>query len=96
MDADDGCAYKHDGYPKTPILTVLSRCAWYHPHLLETAMHPILLPIIQDIVGGDVRLEEHQYLINYPHETGNGKRQPSIPCQGRGLAPGNRPEFRQF
>ena len=72
MDADDGCAYKHDGYPKTPILTVLSRCAWYHPHLLETAMHPILLPIIEDVVGGDVRLEEHQYLINYPNKAGNG------------------------
>ena len=68
MDADDGCAYKHDGYPKTPALTVLSRCAWYHPHLLETAMHPVLLPIMQDVVGGDVRLEEHQYLINYPVE----------------------------
>ena len=80
MDADDGCAYKHDGYPKTSTLTVLSRCAWYHPHLLETAMHPILLPIIEDVVGGDVRLEEHQYLINYPNETGNGNSEPSIPC----------------
>ncbi len=69
MDADDLCAYKHDGYPKTPALTVLSRCAWYRPYLLETAMHPILLPIIRDVVGGEVRLEEHQYLINYPNET---------------------------
>ena len=68
MDADDGCAYKHDGYPKTPMLTVLSRCAWYDPQLLETAMHPVMLPVMQDVVGGDVRLEEHQYLINYPVE----------------------------
>lgn len=68
MDADDGCAYKHDGYPKTPTLTILSRCAWYDLQLLETAMHPVLLPIMQDVVGGDVRLEEHQYLINYPVE----------------------------
>lgn len=68
MDADDACAFKHDGYPKTRTLTVLSRCAWYHPHLLETTMHPVLLPVIQDVVGGDVRLEEHQYLINYPNE----------------------------
>jgi len=66
MDADDTCAYKHDGYPKTPALTVLSRCAWYDPHLLETAMHRVLLPVIVEIVGGEVRLEEHQFLINYP------------------------------
>ena len=66
MDADDACAYKHDGYPKTSTLTVLSRCAWYHSHLLETAMHPHVLPVIEDAVGGPVRLEEHQFLINYP------------------------------
>ncbi len=64
MDADDACPYKHDGYPKTPALTVLSRCAWYDPHLLETALHPTLLPIIEEVVGGEVRLEEHQFLIN--------------------------------
>ncbi|MCZ6675718.1 MAG: phytanoyl-CoA dioxygenase family protein [Candidatus Poribacteria bacterium] len=68
MDADDTCTYKHDGYPKTPTQTVLSRCSWYHPHLLETAHHPVLLPIIEDVVGGEVRLEEHQFLINYPAE----------------------------
>lgn len=66
MDADDTCWYKHDGYPKTPIFTVLSRCAWSDAHLLETALHPAILPIIQEVVGGDVRLEEHQFLINYP------------------------------
>lgn len=66
MDADPECAYKHDGYPKTPTLTVLSRCAWYHPHLLETALHAAFLPAIEAIVGGEVRLEEHQFLINYP------------------------------
>ena len=66
MDADDTCAYKHEGYPKTDALTVLSRCAWYDPHLLETAQHPVLLPVIEEVVGGEVRLEEHQFLINYP------------------------------
>src|SRR5262245_7604872 len=57
MDADADCWYKHDGYPKTPALTVLSRCAWYHPHLLETAQHPVLLPVIEEAVGGEARLE---------------------------------------
>lgn len=66
MDADGGCTYKHDGYPKTPALTVLSRCAWYDPLLLATALHPAILPVIEDVVGGEVRLEEHQFLINYP------------------------------
>jgi len=66
MDADEECWYKHDGYPKTAALTVLSRCAWYDPHLLETAMHPILRPIIEEVIGGEARLEEHQFLINYP------------------------------
>ena len=91
MDADDACAYKHDGYPKTPTLTVLSRCVWYHPHLLETGMHPILLPIIQDVVGGEVRLEEHQYLINYPIEPEDKTvpRAPHVADEGwhRGIAP---------
>src|SRR5438067_12062063 len=80
MDADDTCAYKHDGYPKTPALTVLSRCAWYDPHLLETALHPTLLPIMEDVVGGEVRLEEHQFLINYPNAE----------C---GMRPGARPGY---
>lgn len=66
MDADDSCPYKHDGYPKKPTFTVLSRCAWYHPHLLETALDSRLLPPIEDLLGGQARLEEHQFLINYP------------------------------
>ena len=96
MDADDGCAYKHDGYPKTSILTVLSRCAWYHPHLLETAMHPILLPIIEDVVGGDVRLEEHQYLINYPNVVGNGNSDQASDVKGEGWHRGTAPNFGSF
>ena len=91
MDADAGCAYKHDGYPKTPALTVLSRCAWYHAHLLDTAMHPVLFPVIQDVVGGDVRLEEHQYLINYPFEpeSDSAFRESCVSDEGwhRGIAP---------
>ena len=96
MDADDGCTYKHDGYPKTPTLTVLSRCVWYHPHLLETAMHPILLPIIEDVVGGDVRLEEHQYLINYSNETGNGNSSQGSHVKDEGWHRGTAPNFGSF
>ncbi|MBM3263913.1 MAG: phytanoyl-CoA dioxygenase family protein [candidate division Zixibacteria bacterium] len=70
MDAEDTCAYKHDGYPKRPTLTVLSRCAWYDPHLLDTARHPAVLPVIEEVTGGEERLEEHQYLINYPDPAG--------------------------
>ncbi|MCY3763885.1 MAG: phytanoyl-CoA dioxygenase family protein [Gemmatimonadetes bacterium] len=91
MDADDGCTYKHDGYPKTPTLTILSRCAWYDPQLLETAMHPVMLPVMQDVVGGDVRLEEHQYLINYPVEPEKDKEfhECRVADEGwhRGIAP---------
>ena len=91
MDADDTCAYKHDGYPKTATLTVLSRCAWYDPYLLETALHPVLLPIIEEVVGGEVRLEEHQFLINYPDEPRGDADQPScnVANEGwhRGIAP---------
>jgi len=91
MDADDGCTYKHDGYPKTPIRTVLSRCAWYDPLLLETAMSPIIMPIIQGIVGGEVRLEEHQFIINYPDpsQKAQGAKRLSIREEGwhRGIAP---------
>lgn len=91
MDADTHCAYKHDGYPKTPMRTVLSRCAWYDPYLLETAMHPAILPVIQEIVGGEVRLEEHQFIINYPdpQETAATYRAKPIREEGwhRGIAP---------
>lgn len=89
MDADDACTYKHDGYPKVPIRTVLSRCAWYDPHLLETAMHPAILPVIEEIVGGAVRLEEHQFIINYPDPEQQSKEPVSIREEGwhRGIGP---------
>ena len=90
MDADDACAYKHDGYPKQPTLNVLSRCAWYHPHLLETAMDPKVLPVIEDVVGGPVRLEEHQFLINYPDpnpEVANAAKEVQDQQWHRGIAP---------
>jgi ectoine hydroxylase-related dioxygenase (phytanoyl-CoA dioxygenase family) len=87
MDADDACPYKHDGYPKAPTLTVLSRCAWYDPHLLETAQHPTLFPIIQEVVGGAVRLEEHQYLVNYPDPKGYQEKAVSEEGWHRGIAP---------
>ena len=96
MDTDDACLYKHDGYPKTPILTVLSRCAWYHPHLLETALHPTLLPIIEDVVGGEVRLEEHQFLINYPNPKENGDASQALTAGDEGWHRGTAPNFGSF
>ena len=96
MDADDTCWYKHDGYPKTPILTVLSRCAWYHLHLLETALHPTLLPIIEEVVGGEVRLEEHQFLINYPDSEGTGEAGEVSSVKEEGWHRGIAPNFGSF
>jgi hypothetical protein len=91
MDADDSCPYKHDGYPKSPTQTALSRCAWYDPHLLKTALHETLLPIIEDTVGGEVRLEEHQFIINYPDPAGaadsDGSPTPEDVGWHRGIAP---------
>jgi hypothetical protein len=87
MDADPTCAYKHDGYPKTPARTVLSRCAWYDEHLLETAMHPVLLPAIMEIVGGEVRLEEHQFIINYALDEELPRRSVRDEEWHRGIAP---------
>lgn len=92
MDADHSCAYKHDGYPKTATLTVLSRCAWYDPHLLENALHPILLPVIEEVAGGEVRLEEHQYLINYPDPAAGAQ----IPVRDEGWHRGIAPSFGSF
>lgn len=91
MDADAECWYKHDGYPKTAERTVLSRCAWYDPHLLETALHPLLMPVIEEVVGGEVRLEEHQFLINFPAppDATNSRRRVPIRDEDwhRGIAP---------
>ena len=96
MDADDSCWYKHDGYPKTPIQTVLSRCAWYDPYLLEMAMHPVYYSIIQEVVGGDVRLEEHQYIVNFPEPSGNGAAQTPRPVREEGWHRGIAPSFGSF
>ncbi|NJN84877.1 MAG: alpha/beta hydrolase [Caldilineaceae bacterium] len=60
MDADDTCSYKHDGYPKIPVRTVLSRCAWYDPLLLATAQHPRILPVIEEIA----RQERNEYPVH--------------------------------
>lgn len=87
MDADASCLYKHDGYPKTPTLTVLSRCAWYDPHLLATALHPAFFSIIESVVGGEVRLEEHQFLINYPDPASATPRPIREEGWHRGIAP---------
>jgi hypothetical protein len=96
MDADETCQYKHDGYPKTPIRTVLSRCAWYDPLLLETAMSPAILPVIQEIVGGQVRLEEHQFIINYPDPSQSKDSPKSVPIREEGWHRGIGPSFGSF
>lgn len=96
MDADPHCAYKHDGYPKTPVRTVLSRCAWYHPHLLATAMHPAILSIIRDVVGGEVRLEEHQFIINYPDPDETAVTYHTKPIGEEGWHRGIAPSFGSF
>ena len=36
----------------------------YHRSLLEYAVHPKLIPLVEDIVGGEVRLEETEAIIN--------------------------------
>ncbi len=36
----------------------------YDPALLEYAAHPRLLPLVEDVVGGTVRLEETEAIIN--------------------------------
>jgi hypothetical protein len=96
MDADEDCTYKHDGYPKTPIRTVLSRAAWYDPHLLETAMHPAILPVIEEIVGGEVRLEEHQFIINYPDPKLSQQTQKPVSLREEGWHRGIGPSFGSF
>jgi len=36
----------------------------YDPALLEYAVHPKLIPLVEDVVGGAVRLEESEAIIN--------------------------------
>jgi len=36
----------------------------YDPALLEYAAHPQLVPLVEEVVGGDVRLEETEAIIN--------------------------------
>lgn len=93
MDTDDNCPYKHDGYPKRPTLTVLSRCVWYHTELLALSMDDRILPIMRDMVGGEVRLEEHQYLITYPDPAGYDE---TLPIAQEGWHRGIGPSFGSF
>src|SRR5437899_2110342 len=37
----------------------------YDPALLEYAVHPKLIPLVEDLVGGAVRLEESEAIINH-------------------------------
>src|SRR5687767_8743228 len=64
MDADEAWPHRHPGYPRTPTRTLLARCTWYDPHMMAMALHPTLLRVIEEIVGGDVRLEEDHFMIN--------------------------------
>src|SRR5947209_10253468 len=36
----------------------------YDPALLEYAVHPKLIPLVEEVVGGTVRLEESEAIIN--------------------------------
>lgn len=47
--------------------TLLGNLVEYDPALLEYAAHPALLPLVQDVVGGDVRLEETEAILNRRH-----------------------------
>jgi hypothetical protein len=44
--------------------TLLGHLVEYDPALLEYATHPKLIPLVEDLVGGAVRLEETEAIIN--------------------------------
>jgi len=45
--------------------TLFSHLVEYDPALLEYAAHPKLVPLVEEIVGGAVRLEESEAIINH-------------------------------
>jgi len=48
----------------------------YDPAIVEFAAHPKIVPLAEDLVGGSVRLEENEAIIN--------RRDPALACNGRG------------
>ena len=44
--------------------TLFGHLVEYDPALLEYAVHPKLVPLVEEIVGGAVRLEESEAIIN--------------------------------
>src|SRR5438046_3195225 len=44
--------------------TLFGHLVEYDPALLEYAVHPKLIPLVEELVGGTVRLEESEAIIN--------------------------------
>src|SRR5918994_34299 len=44
--------------------TLFGHLVEYDPALLEYAVHPKLIPLVEELVGGAVRLEESEAIIN--------------------------------
>src|SRR5919199_1835085 len=44
--------------------TLFGHLVEYDPALLEYAAHPKLVPLVEEVVGGSVRLEESEAIIN--------------------------------
>ncbi|UVI29443.1 phytanoyl-CoA dioxygenase family protein [Paenibacillus spongiae] len=51
----------------TPYFSKFGPCIEYDPSFLEIAMHPKVMAIAEDIVGGPVRYEEQECSINSKH-----------------------------
>jgi hypothetical protein len=52
------------GNPKSDYHILMGNLVAYDPALLEYAAHPKLIPLIEEVVGGKVRLEETEAIIN--------------------------------
>src|SRR5690348_1690300 len=44
--------------------TLFGHLVEYDPALLEYAVHPKLIPLVEEVIGGAVRLEESEAIIN--------------------------------
>jgi ectoine hydroxylase-related dioxygenase (phytanoyl-CoA dioxygenase family) len=54
------------------------------------------LPIIEEIVGGEVRLEEHQFIVNYPDPKLSQQTQKPVSLREEGWHRGIGPSFGSF
>ncbi len=52
-------------------LTLMGNLVAYDPALLNYATHPKLVPLVEEVVGGSIRLEESEAIINHrnPEDT---------------------------